>query len=120
VLLGLVRLSELALEHAHSAILVVACPVQVFPHEPTAPAIAVISVFRILERGYHDFASIVFKLADGKLKDSYGPAYLRWLVVTTTEQRLHNMVEHVGRAGASGPFYCTTFAQVDPDTLVPA
>lgn len=42
-----------------------------------------ISVFRILEEGYHDLASLVFKPADGKLKDSYGPAYLRWLVVTT-------------------------------------
>jgi hypothetical protein len=43
-----------------------------FPHEPAAPAIAVavMSVFRILEGEYHDFASKVFKLADGKLKDS--------------------------------------------------
>ena len=80
MLLELVRLGELALEHAHSTILVVACPVQVLPHEPAAPAIAVISVFRILEGGYHDFASIVFKLADGKLKDFMArPTYAgRW------------------------------------------
>ena len=71
-----------------------------------------ICVFRILEGGYHDFPSRVLKLADGKLKDSYGPAYLRWLVVTTAQQLLRNIVEHARPAGASGLFYFTTFAQV--------
>ena len=53
-------------------------------------------------------------------RQRFGLRYGRWLVVTTTEQRLRNMVEHAGRAGASGLFYFTTFAQVDPNTLLHA
>ena len=53
-------------------------------------------------------------------RQRFGLRYGRWLVVTTTEQRLRNMVEHAGRAGASGLFFFTTFAQVDPDTVLHA
>lgn len=42
----------------------------------------------------------------------------RWLVVTTGERRLANMLGQAGRAKTAGLFYFTTFDKISPKTLL--
>lgn len=42
----------------------------------------------------------------------------RWLVVTTGERRLRNMLQQARRGEAKGLFYFTTFSQLTPQTIL--
>ncbi|MCP4288863.1 MAG: hypothetical protein GY792_31315 [Gammaproteobacteria bacterium] len=42
----------------------------------------------------------------------------RWLVVTTGERRMRNMLRQARRTGAQGLFYFTTFAKIKVDTIL--
>jgi hypothetical protein len=42
----------------------------------------------------------------------------RWLVVTTVETRLNNMLRQARRSEAKGIFYFTTFKQITPETVL--
>jgi hypothetical protein len=53
-------------------------------------------------------------------EDRFGHRSGRWLVVTTGERRLHNMLSQARRGGAKGAFYFTTFDQVNVDTILAA
>jgi len=52
--------------------------------------------------------------------ERFGYRFGRWLVVTTSHQRLQNMVRHADQAGAQGKFYFTTFAQVTAESVISA
>ena len=51
-------------------------------------------------------------------QERFGHRSGRWLVVTTGEKRLKNMLQQAMRANAAGLFYFTTYARVSPDTLL--
>jgi hypothetical protein len=51
-------------------------------------------------------------------KDRFGHRSGRWLVVTTGEKRLLNMLNQARLAEAEGRFYFTTYDQVSADTLL--
>ncbi|MCH7663812.1 MAG: hypothetical protein IH859_08090, partial [Chloroflexi bacterium] len=51
-------------------------------------------------------------------EDRFGHRSGRWLVVTTGERRLRNMLRQTRRADRKGIFYFTTFAQVNADTIL--
>jgi hypothetical protein len=53
-------------------------------------------------------------------ENRFGHRSGRWIVVTTGERRLRNMLQQARRAGAEGLFYFTTFAQVSKDTFLSA
>jgi len=53
-------------------------------------------------------------------EERFGHRSGRWLVVTTGERRLANMLDQARRAKAKGSFYFTTFAQVNPQTILQA
>lgn len=51
-------------------------------------------------------------------EERFGHRSGRWLVVTTGERRLANMLNQARRAKADGLFYFTTFDKIDPTTLL--
>jgi hypothetical protein len=51
-------------------------------------------------------------------EDRFGHRSGRWLVVTTGERRMRNMLQQAGRTAARGLFYFTTYARVTPATLL--
>jgi hypothetical protein len=51
-------------------------------------------------------------------EDRFGYRSGRWLVVTTGERRLANMLRQARRAEAKGLFYFTTYDKVKPETLL--
>jgi hypothetical protein len=53
-------------------------------------------------------------------KDRFGQNGGRWLVVTTGEKRLANMMKQAKRAHTGGKFYFTTFDQLSVDTILHA
>ena len=53
-------------------------------------------------------------------EDRFGHLSGRWLVVTTGERRLSNMLEQARRANTKGLFYFTTFSQVNAATILMA
>ena len=50
--------------------------------------------------------------------DRFGHRSGRWLVVTTSERRLHNMLLQAKRASAQGLFYFTTYDQINVSSLL--
>lgn len=59
-------------------------------------------------------------LKSNQYLERFGYRFGRWLVVTTSQRRLENMVRHAGQAGAQGMFYFTTFAQVTAESAISA
>lgn len=59
-------------------------------------------------------------LRSATYQQRFGVNYGRWLVVTTSEQRLQNMLAATLSAGGEGLFYFTTLAQVAPPTVLHA
>jgi len=53
-------------------------------------------------------------------EERFGHSSGRWLVVTTGERRLKNMLNQARRANTKGLFYFTTFDQVNPETILHA
>lgn len=51
-------------------------------------------------------------------EERFGHRSGRWLVVTTGERRLANMLSQAQRAQTNGLFYFTTFNKINPDTLL--
>jgi hypothetical protein len=51
-------------------------------------------------------------------EDRFGHRSGRWLVVTTSERRLGNMLSQARQAKAQGIFYFTTFNQINVDTII--
>jgi len=51
-------------------------------------------------------------------EERFGHRSGRWLVVTTGERRLANMLSQARRAKTDGLFYFTTFEQVNPETIL--
>lgn len=51
-------------------------------------------------------------------KERFGHSSGRWLVVTTGERRLRNMLNQARRANTNGLFYFTTFDQVNLETIL--
>lgn len=51
-------------------------------------------------------------------EERFGHRSGRWLVVTTGERRLANMLTQARRAKTDGFFYFTTFAQITPESLL--
>jgi len=51
-------------------------------------------------------------------EERFGHSSGRWLVVTTGERRLRNMLNQARRANTNGIFYFTTFDQINPNTLL--
>jgi len=51
-------------------------------------------------------------------EERFGHRSGRWLVVTTGERRLKNMLSQAQRAKTNGLFYFTTFAKANPETLL--
>lgn len=51
-------------------------------------------------------------------EDRFGYRSGRWLVVTTGERRLKNMLRQARRAKTKGIFYFTTYNQLSPETLL--
>lgn len=51
-------------------------------------------------------------------EERFGHRAGRWLVVTTSERRLTNMLLQARRADAKGIFYFTTYKQVNPETML--
>ena len=52
--------------------------------------------------------------------ERFGHRSGRWLVVTTGERRLANMLSQAKNGEAKGSFYFTTFSQVNPETILQA
>jgi len=52
-------------------------------------------------------------------QERFGVDYGRWLVVTTSEQRLNNMKTQTERAGGSGQFFITTFERSSVEAVLP-
>ena len=53
-------------------------------------------------------------------KQRFGHQHGRWLVVTTSERRLNNMLDQAENAKAKGLFYFTTYDQISPETILQA
>ena len=51
-------------------------------------------------------------------EERFGHRSGRWLVVTTGERRLANMLSQARRAKTNGLFYFTTFDKITPDTIL--
>jgi hypothetical protein len=51
-------------------------------------------------------------------EERFGHRSGRWLVVTTGERRLNNMLRQSRKAETKGLFYFTTYDQLNPDTLL--
>jgi hypothetical protein len=51
-------------------------------------------------------------------EERFGHRSGRWLVVTTGERRLHNMLSQARKGDAKGLFYFTTYAKVTVDTIL--
>ena len=51
-------------------------------------------------------------------EERFGHRSGRWLVVTTGERRLANMLSQARRAKTNGLFYFTTFDKINPDTVL--
>lgn len=56
-------------------------------------------------------------LAGQAYEKRFGTRQGRWLVVTTGERRMRNMLAQTEQAGGSGSFYFTTFAAIHPETV---
>ena len=52
--------------------------------------------------------------------DRFGHRSGRWLVVTTTERRLRNMLSQARQAETKGLFYFTTYDKLNPETILHA
>lgn len=59
-------------------------------------------------------------LKSQRYHDRFGTPYGRFLVVTTTEQRMNNLRSQTRRAGDRGQFYFTTFEKVTSATVLTA
>ena len=51
-------------------------------------------------------------------RERFGTQRGRWLVVTTSDKRLRNMLNQARRGEARGLFYYTTYDQVSPETML--
>ncbi len=51
-------------------------------------------------------------------EERFGHRSGRWLVVTTGERRLANMLRQAQHAQTNGLFYFTTFDKINPDTVL--
>jgi len=53
-------------------------------------------------------------------KERFGHQSGRWVIVTMSDKRMHNMLNQARRAKALGLFYFTTYDRVSPETLLHA
>jgi hypothetical protein len=53
-------------------------------------------------------------------EERFGHRSGRWLVVTTGERRLNNMLRQSRKAETKGLFYFTTYDRLNPDTMLRA
>jgi hypothetical protein len=51
-------------------------------------------------------------------EERFGHRSGRWLVVTTGERRMQNMLRQARRGNAKGSFYFTTYEQLNPETML--